>query len=57
MRYAIDSTKLQIELGWKPEYTDFRDGLRNTIEWYENHEDWWRDEKNAVEENYQKNGH
>lgn len=56
MRYAIDSTKLRTELGWKPEFTDFTKGLQSTIDWYTEHEDWWKDEKKAVESKYAKNG-
>lgn len=56
LRYAIDSTKLREELGWEPKYTNFEDGLRHTIEWYKNHEDWWKDEKAAVEKKYAVNG-
>ncbi|GEL89002.1 dTDP-glucose 4,6-dehydratase [Pediococcus parvulus] len=56
MRYAIDSTKLRTELGWKPEFTDFTKGLQATIDWYTEHEDWWKDEKKAVESKYAKNG-
>lgn len=48
-RYAIDATKLQTELGWKPEHTDFSAGLRQTIQWYEEHESWWADDKQAAE--------
>lgn len=56
MRYAIDSTKLREELGWKPEYTDFKTGLKHTIDWYTEHEDWWKAQKAEVEANYAKNG-
>ncbi|GAK47789.1 dTDP-glucose 4,6-dehydratase [Secundilactobacillus oryzae JCM 18671] len=56
MRYAIDATKLKKELGWQPEITDFREGLRATIDWYTKHQDWWQDEKAAVEAKYAKNG-
>ena len=42
-RYAIDNSKLVKELGWQPTYTDFREGLRDTIQWYREHEDWWRE--------------
>lgn len=56
-RYAIDSTLLVEELGWQPEFTSFRDGLRNTIEWYRNHEDWWRPQKEEVEAKYRAAGH
>jgi len=38
-RYAIDSSKLQHELGWKPSLT-FEEGLRKTAEWYLTHQDW-----------------
>ena len=56
LRYAIDSTKLREELGWQPEFTDFRSGLKDTIAWYTSHEDWWQAEKQAVEANYAKQG-
>lgn len=39
MRYAIDSSKIMKELGWKPEET-FETGLRKTIKWYLNNQDW-----------------
>lgn len=41
MRYAIDPTKLENELGWKPEY-NFDTGIRQTIEWYLNNKEWWQ---------------
>lgn len=40
-RYAIDATKIKTELGWSPSVT-VEEGLRQTIEWYLSHEDWWR---------------
>ncbi|QEM80117.1 dTDP-glucose 4,6-dehydratase [Halomonas binhaiensis] len=41
VRYAIDATKIQRELGWMPEET-FETGLRKTVKWYLDNEDWWR---------------
>jgi len=38
-RYAIDSTKIQEELGWKPKYT-FEVGIKETIEWYLANKNW-----------------
>ncbi|MFL2122545.1 dTDP-glucose 4,6-dehydratase [Marinilactibacillus psychrotolerans] len=40
-RYAIDPSKLETELGWKPQYT-FDSGILETINWYLENEDWWR---------------
>lgn len=56
LRYAIDSTKLREELGWQPQFTDFKDGLADTIKWYQENRGWWEAEKQAVEANYAKNG-
>lgn len=55
-RYAIDPTKLETELGWKPIHTDFSEGLDQTIAWYQEHEDWWRPAKEATEAKYAKQG-
>lgn len=41
MRYAIDASKIEQELGWKPQET-FESGIRKTVEWYLNNENWWR---------------
>ena len=51
-RYAIDWTRLRDELGWQPEYRDFRSGLAATIDWYRANEDWWRPQKSATEARY-----
>lgn len=40
-RYAIDFTKINKELGWKPE-VDFEQGIKDTIEWYKNNDWWWK---------------
>jgi dTDP-glucose 4,6-dehydratase len=39
MRYAIDATKLNKELGWTPSL-QFEEGLEKTVDWYLNNEDW-----------------
>jgi dTDP-glucose 4,6-dehydratase len=40
-RYAIDSSKIQSELGWKPNYS-FEEGIKETISWYLKNVDWWK---------------
>ena len=40
MRYAIDSSKIARELGWRPRHT-FETGLPETVRWYREHRDWW----------------
>ena len=41
-RYAIDASKIERELGWRPLET-FQSGLRRTVQWYLENEAWWRD--------------
>ena len=41
LRYAIDASKIERELGWRPQET-FASGLRKTVEWYLANEDWWQ---------------
>jgi len=38
-RYAIDASKIERELGWTPSI-DFENGLRKTVKWYLNNQDW-----------------
>jgi dTDP-glucose 4,6-dehydratase len=52
LRYAMDSSKITTELGWKPKLADFEAGLRETIAWYEKNEAWWKPVKAQVEANY-----
>lgn len=40
VRYAIDASKIELELGWKPAES-FETGIRKTVEWYLNNEQWW----------------
>jgi len=40
-RYAMDFSKIERELGWKPTFS-FEEGVRLTVEWYRTHQDWWR---------------
>ncbi|MBO0347688.1 dTDP-glucose 4,6-dehydratase [Phormidium pseudopriestleyi FRX01] len=40
-RYAIDATKIKTELGWTPTVT-VEEGLRQTVQWYLTHQEWWR---------------
>jgi dTDP-glucose 4,6-dehydratase len=39
-RYAVNSSKIKNELGWKPEF-DFESGIRKTLNWYLDHKEWW----------------
>lgn len=41
LRYAIDATKIERELGWTPDET-FTSGMRKTVAWYLANESWWR---------------
>ena len=50
MRYAIDPSKIARDLGWYPE-TDFETGIRKTVKWYLEHQDWANE---VVSGDYQK---
>ena len=41
LRYAIDFTKAKEELGWEP-LVSFREGIKRTIDWYQNNKDWYK---------------
>lgn len=41
MRYAIDASKIERELGWKPQET-FESGIRKTVVWYLSNQVWWQ---------------
>ena len=49
LRYAIDASKINEELGWEPSVT-FEQGLAKTIDWYLDNEKWL---KNVTSGNYQ----
>jgi dTDP-glucose 4,6-dehydratase len=40
-RYAIDAGKIKRELGWEPKHR-FDQSIKSTIQWYKDHQDWWR---------------
>lgn len=42
LRYAINSGKAQHDLGWMPR-TQFKDGMRETVDWYLENKSWWQD--------------
>ncbi|WP_455090994.1 dTDP-glucose 4,6-dehydratase [Parascardovia denticolens] len=51
-RYALDSTKIRTELGWRPRHADLEAGLKTTIAWYESHRSWWKAQKEETEQAY-----
>lgn len=58
-RYAIDGSKIKMELGWEPKFS-FETGLAQTIQWYLTNQNWWRRIKSGeylayYRENYEKN--
>jgi dTDP-glucose 4,6-dehydratase len=54
LRYAIDSSKIQKELGWKPSI-QFRKGLEKTVDWYLSNEDWLNNITSGEYQNYYDN--
>ena len=53
LRYAIDPTKLENELGWKPTYT-FEEGIPSVIDWYLENKEWWENIVSGEYQNYYK---
>jgi dTDP-glucose 4,6-dehydratase len=52
-RYAIDSTKIETELGWKPEFR-FDEAIKRTIDWYLENKTWWKRILNGEYKEYYK---
>jgi dTDP-glucose 4,6-dehydratase len=53
LRYAIDASKIEHELGWKPSVT-FEQGLEQTVDWYLNNKDWLQNVTSGAYQNYYK---
>jgi dTDP-glucose 4,6-dehydratase len=53
LRYAIDASKINKELGWKPSVT-FEQGLERTVNWYLNNELWLKNVTSGEYANYYK---
>lgn len=51
IRYAVDWSKINKELGWKPKHT-FDEGLKETIDWYVNNEEWWKNIRSGAYNEY-----
>jgi dTDP-glucose 4,6-dehydratase len=52
IRYALRAEKIK-ELGWEPKYR-FEEALKMTIQWYKENQDWWREKKREIEEEFYK---
>lgn len=50
-RYSLDCSKLK-DLGWELEHASLEDGLKATVEWYQNNENWWRPVKEKMDSRY-----
>jgi dTDP-glucose 4,6-dehydratase len=48
-RYAVDSSKLRAEVGWRPS-VDFETGMERTVLWYKEHREWLLDKKSRVDD-------
>jgi len=51
VRYAIDFAKIKKELGWEPKIS-FEEGMKKTVKWYKENEDWWKGVKDGSYEEY-----
>ena len=51
LRYAIDTSKLRGELGWRPSVT-FEEGLERTVRWYLDHPEWLANVTNGRYQDY-----
>jgi len=51
VRYAIEWSKIHNELGWSPSVT-LEQGLQQTVEWYQEHQQWWKDAKSGEYKTY-----
>lgn len=56
LRYAINADKIRKQLHWQPKYTDFRQGLQQTIQWYRDNHAWWEPLRAATEAKYKELG-
>ncbi|HEX8638574.1 MAG TPA: dTDP-glucose 4,6-dehydratase [Pyrinomonadaceae bacterium] len=50
-RYAVDATKTETELGWKPQ-TSWEEGLRKTVRWYQENQEWVNDVRSGAYRDY-----
>lgn len=51
-RNAVDAAYFEKSLDWSPKHSNFEDGLKSTIDWYADNQNWWRKSKQQVEERY-----
>ena len=54
LRYAVDPSKIEHELDWKPE-KDFSEGIKETVKWYIDNRNWWEDILSGEYKNFKVN--
>ncbi len=54
LRYAVDPSKIEHELGWEPE-KDFSEGIKETVKWYLDNRNWWEDILSGEYKNFKVN--